>query len=135
GEVGHVVVDRGGTLCPCGGGGCREALAGGKALIEPEDGESVDPQRLQRATTYLAIGIANAVNILNPEMVVIGGTHCHRFSVAEPAFRDLVARYLLPINQDVIIERVSLPDAEAVGAAALLLHGYVQPAGVSAPLA
>lgn len=135
GEIGHMIVERDGPLCTCGRRGCLETLAGGKALIDPEDGESVDPQRLQRATTYLAIGIANAVNILNPEMVVIGGTHCHRFSVAEPAFRDLVARYLLPINQDVIIEPVSLPDAEAVGAAALVLNDYFQPAGVSAPFA
>src|SRR5690606_37272869 len=68
GEIGHMIVERDGPLCTCGRRGCLETLAGGKALIDPADGESVDPQRLQRATTYLAIGIANAVNILNPEM-------------------------------------------------------------------
>ena len=134
GEIGHMIVERDGPLCTCGRRGCLETLAGGKADRPRGRGKRRSPTP-PKGHHVLAIGIANAVNILNPEMVVIGGTHCHRFSVAEPAFRDLVARYLLPINQDVIIEPVSLPDAEAVGAAALVLNDYFQPAGVSAPLA
>lgn len=77
GEIGHMIVERDGPLCACGRRGCLETLAGGKALGDLQEVQPVDLERLERATTYLAIGVANAVNILNPEMVVIGGTHHH----------------------------------------------------------
>jgi glucokinase len=47
GEIGHMVVRRGGALCPCGRSGCMEAYAGRKAMeIEArkrhEEGEPTD---------------------------------------------------------------------------------------------
>lgn len=47
GEIGHMVVKRGGAKCPCGRRGCLEAYAGRKAMEEEarrrhEDGEKTD---------------------------------------------------------------------------------------------
>ena len=47
GEIGHVVVKRGGAKCPCGRRGCLEAYAGRKAMEDEarkrhEDGEKTD---------------------------------------------------------------------------------------------
>jgi len=51
GEIGHVVVKRGGAKCPCGREGCLEAYAGRKAMeaearSRHEDGEKTDLLKL-----------------------------------------------------------------------------------------
>jgi glucokinase len=107
GEIGHMVVKRGGAKCPCGRKGCMEAYAGRAAMeIEArrqhEEGHKTDLFKLMhkhekprltsgiweraldhgdhlaaklidRAIEALGTGIASAVNLLDPEAVVIGG--------------------------------------------------------------
>lgn len=107
GEIGHMVVERDGALCPCGNRGCMEAYAGrgameAKARKEHEDGTKTklfhlmkehDKDRLtsgiweraiehddklaihliERAVKALGAGIASAVNLLDPEIVILGG--------------------------------------------------------------
>jgi predicted NBD/HSP70 family sugar kinase len=96
GEWGHTTVVVGGRRCRCGAAGCLEAYVGAAAITAryaelggaPEAGgleETVaaiiaarddDPARAQvlgEVVTYLGAGIANLVNLFNPERVVIGG--------------------------------------------------------------
>jgi len=107
GEVGHIVVKRGGARCTCGRKGCMEAYAGRlameiKARKEVERGAKTDLFRIMeergrdrltsgvweralkhgddlatrlidRAVKALGAGIASAVNLLDPEAVIIGG--------------------------------------------------------------
>ena len=106
GELGHMVVDPTGALCPCGRRGCWERYASGSGLGllareaanagqagqvvalaggDPEDvrGEHVteaalagDPAALEvlgRFGWWVALGLANIVNILDSEIVVVGG--------------------------------------------------------------
>lgn len=103
GEIGHMTVRYDGRRCKCGNRGCLEAYASGPNIaaraVEGLDGapESVlhgrDPSEITAATVYDAIlerdryaqgvmtetarilgaGIANVLNILNPEVVVIAG--------------------------------------------------------------
>lgn len=107
GEVGHIVVKRGGARCTCGRKGCMEAYAGRlameiKARKEVERGAKTDLFRIMeergrdrltsgvweralkhgddlatrlidRAVKALGTGIASAVNLLDPEAVIIGG--------------------------------------------------------------
>jgi glucokinase len=107
GEIGHMVVKRGGAKCPCGRKGCMEAYAGRAAMEaearrEQEEGHKTDLFKLMekhgksrltsgiweraidhgdhlatklidRAIEALGTGIASAVNLLDPEAVIIGG--------------------------------------------------------------
>jgi glucokinase len=107
GEIGHMVVKRGGAKCPCGRKGCMEAYAGRSAMEaearrQHEEGHKTDLFKLMhkhdkdrltsgiwqraldhgdelaeklidRAIEALGTGVASAVNLLDPEAVIIGG--------------------------------------------------------------
>ncbi|MHB1467874.1 MAG: ROK family protein [Solirubrobacteraceae bacterium] len=113
GEIGHMVVRRGGARCPCGRRGCLEAYAGrrameGKARREQRKGKRTDlfelmaehekpvltsgiwaralehqdelaTHLIERAVKALGAGIASAVNLLDVELVVLGGGLGTRF--------------------------------------------------------
>ncbi|MEU0970375.1 ROK family transcriptional regulator [Streptomyces sp. NPDC005917] len=90
GELGHVPVHPDGPRCACGGRGCLEQYAGEEAVLraaglEPredavgllaqqagEDHEGVR-RALHDAGTALGIALTGAVNLLDPESVVLGG--------------------------------------------------------------
>lgn len=91
GEVGHMTIAENGPLCRCGNRGCWETLASEKALLdqagalvpdhapkleeilkEAQQGNEQMLALLERIGSQLGIGLANLVNILNPELIVIG---------------------------------------------------------------
>jgi glucokinase len=107
GEIGHMVVRRGGARCTCGRKGCMEAYAGRAAMelkarrevkrgaktqlfrIMEErgrdrltsgiweralkHGDDLATRLIDRAVKALGAGIASAVNLIDPEAVIIGG--------------------------------------------------------------
>jgi predicted NBD/HSP70 family sugar kinase len=90
GELGHVPVRPEGPECACGGRGCLEQYAGEEAVlraagVEPGEGRvgllaeraaqgDTDVRRaLDGAGTALGIALTGAVNLLDPETVVLGG--------------------------------------------------------------
>jgi len=99
GEIGHTIVEADGVLCRCGTSGCLETIASGtgiarrmKAAVAARNGAEntdeitaetvVERVRNGDATAreiwdetvkYLAIGIGNAISLIAPEAVVIGG--------------------------------------------------------------
>ncbi|MFF1406012.1 ROK family protein [Streptomyces sp. NPDC058294] len=90
GELGHVPVRPDGPPCPCGGRGCLEQYAGEEAVrraagLEPredlvgllaeraEEGDEGVRVALREAGTALGIALTGAVNLLDPETVVMGG--------------------------------------------------------------
>ncbi|MFF4506970.1 ROK family protein [Streptomyces sp. NPDC001401] len=90
GELGHVPVQPEGPACPCGGRGCLEQYAGEEAVLraaglEPgEDrvgllaGRAAEGNEdvrgaLRDAGKALGIALTGAVNLLDPESVVLGG--------------------------------------------------------------
>ncbi|MEW2119410.1 ROK family transcriptional regulator [Streptomyces sp. NPDC005474] len=90
GELGHVPVRPEGPECACGGRGCLEQYAGEEAVlraagVEPgEDrvgllaeraarGDTAVRRALDGAGTALGIALTGAVNLLDPETVVLGG--------------------------------------------------------------
>lgn len=85
GEFGHISVDFCGRRCKCGSYGCLELyasvpeilnLVGMKGLSELR--ESLEAGKLKNeisvATRALAFGINNITNLLDPELIVIGGS-------------------------------------------------------------
>ncbi|WPO75570.1 ROK family transcriptional regulator [Streptomyces sp. KN37] len=90
GELGHIPVRAEGPPCPCGGRGCLEQYAGEVAVLraaglEPgEDrlgllaeraaaGDKAVRRALRGAGTAMGIALTGAVNLLDPEAVVLGG--------------------------------------------------------------
>jgi predicted NBD/HSP70 family sugar kinase len=102
GEVGHIPVNPDGLPCRCGSIGCWETEVGGSALLRragysPEGGpealdavlaeaEAGSPSALAafaETGRWLGIGLAGVINILNPQLVLIGG----RFAPSYPFLR------------------------------------------------
>ena len=86
GEIGHQTVLLDGPLCGCGNRGCAEALAQARALTEPAgarpsrtvfagavDGDERCVAAVDQAARYLGVAVANVVNVLAPDRVVVGG--------------------------------------------------------------
>ena len=89
GEIGHVSIDSRGPRCPCGRRGCVGVLASGSSIerrLGLGNGELAaavhadDPDlreqaehALSEASSALGKAIANALNLLNVRLVVIGG--------------------------------------------------------------
>ncbi len=102
GEIGHITVDEDGPLCECGKYGCLETLASTTRIVEltkkkirqgcdsvlnniniedislnsilraAKENDQTTKSILLDSARYLAIGISNLVNTLNPEVIVIG---------------------------------------------------------------
>jgi len=90
-ELGHHIVEKDGELCSCGRRGCLEAYCssyGLERIYKKLSGESLKDYQIvlrakegdQRALDaietfkdYLTIGLINAIHILNPDRVVLGG--------------------------------------------------------------
>lgn len=105
GELGHLSVEAHGRPCRCGNRGCWELYASEQALLEQaaEAGYPHDLDALLEAAEagdanvlamlgsigeYLGVGIANIVNVFNPDAVVIG----NRMSRAQPWLEEAVKR-------------------------------------------
>ncbi|HEX7473851.1 MAG TPA: ROK family protein [Candidatus Limnocylindrales bacterium] len=86
GELGHQTIDPDGPMCNCGNHGCLEAYARadriaaacGTATAEAaataaRAGDARALAGLAEVGRYLGIGIANAITIIAPDRVVIGG--------------------------------------------------------------
>ncbi|MBU6530600.1 ROK family protein [Streptomyces sp. NPDC057245] len=90
GELGHVPVRPEGPACACGGRGCLEQYAGEKAVLRAAgvesgedrvgllagraaDGDENVRRALREAGTALGIALTGAVNLLDPQSVVLGG--------------------------------------------------------------
>jgi glucokinase len=63
GEIGHLTIAEKGPPCTCGNRGCLEAFVR----------EALAARRLRRAGQLLGIGVANAIVLLAPDLVVVGG--------------------------------------------------------------
>jgi glucokinase len=155
GEIGHMVVKRGGAKCPCGRKGCMEAYAGRSAMEaearrEHEEGHKTDLFKLMekhgkprltsgiweraldhgdqmatklidRAIEALGTGVASAVNLIDPEAVIIGGGLGIRFGerFMDPLMEEM-SKHLFLDQKPPAVRVASLGDlGGAVGASLL----------------
>ena len=138
GELGHVrSVASGGALCRCGNRGCLETVASAAAVADalgvpvPRVAELVadgDERALQAvATAGEAVGdaVAALVNVLNPELVVIGGELAGAGEVLLEPVRSAIASSVVRQSAAAVEVRAGAlgERAEVLGAAALVLAG------------
>lgn len=108
GEIGHCVVVPGGRPCNCGSRGCLEKYASGPAIAlnyreaggpsltakdiaeRARDGEPLARRIYFEAGEMLGGMIAKAINLLNPERVVLGGGVALAFDLFGPALIETV---------------------------------------------
>ena len=155
GEWGHITVAVGGRTCRCGSRGCLEAYVGAEAILDRyglplpgEDQESALAALINSYATsaaaakvlddtalYLGAGIANLINLFNPERIILGGwagllLGDQMLSAIRAAARQ---QSLSHPFAETLIELGHLgPDAVALGAATLpverFLNGQTTPA-------
>lgn len=100
GEIGHVVVDPDGPLCPCGRRGCWERFASGTGLaylaggepgeslmVRALDGEPDALNVLDEYAKWIALGLANLTNTTDPSCIVLGGGLVTSSEILMPAVR------------------------------------------------
>ena len=105
GEVGHIVVEENGPICPCGHRGCMEAVAAGPAIAERYkirtgkilsaaeisslarngDHEALDVMR--KTGEYIGKGLGKAASLLNLKRYVLGGGVMQSFDLMESDIR------------------------------------------------
>ncbi|MFK3982206.1 ROK family protein [Micromonospora sp. NPDC050397] len=162
GEIGHLCLDPRGPACPCGRRGCLEALAGVPALIRrvlpdatqdgpvtdfaPEvervrararQGDRMVLEALTETGRHLGHGLAALANLVNPEVVLLGGYFVTLAPWLLPAAEgELAARTVAPEAGGARLAASALgPGAAAVGGAARALAMVDAGRLPSAPLA
>lgn len=154
GEIGHTTIDVNGPLCSCGNYGCLEVIASGLALIDRAKGEmkkgypstlrldgeltleqiisasgagdQLAQQLLQESARYVGIGLANQINILNPETVILGGSIIQSDPKVFETAKNVALARVFPLfaNQVEIVPSKLGTNAEAIGGGTIVLHEF-----------
>ena len=125
GELGHITVDPWGEKCPCGGFGCLQMYASGRAveriaqarglsIAKASDvfhlasaGNATAQAIVDDSLRMLAIGIANAVRLFDPDMVVVGGGMASRFPEHYRSLEKRVQQFLGTLPQHKVRVKLS----------------------------
>ncbi|MBF0492562.1 MAG: ROK family protein [Deltaproteobacteria bacterium] len=113
GELGHLVIDRNGRSCPCGGQGCLERYASLVGLQEAwrrvSKAPFPGPQELylramkkdkaalevwKQFGNSLGLGLASLMNVLGIENIILGGGISEAFAVFEKAMKQGMQQHL-----------------------------------------
>jgi glucokinase len=128
-EGGHQVLwpaHLGGPDCECGGAGCLEAIAGGRAIARRfgRAAEEIEEQEVwDEVGTWLGLAVVNATALLDCDRVVFGGGVAEpRWARIEPSIRATVAR-CLKLQQAPDIRPAELGAERNLAGALLLLQG------------
>lgn len=143
-EFGHMIIQKDGRQCKCGNKGCFETYCSMKALKEEikrqynlqqdvSSKEIIDiiqddsrnekiKEIINNYVEYLAIGIANLVNIFEPEVIGIGGSAAYIGDIIIGRLEDEIIQKKLLFNKrckiNIKVARLE-NDAGMIGAASL----------------
>lgn len=149
GEIGHICVEQFGARCGCGSRGCVEQYASASAITrlarelanqypnsvlphKPEltssdvyragvEGDRLALEVFRRMGFYLGAALADLVNILNPEVIVIGGGASAAWDLFAPHTRRQISRHAFrePAARVKIVRACLGDDAGILGAGKL----------------
>jgi predicted NBD/HSP70 family sugar kinase len=145
GEVGHMVVNPNGKACICGARGCWLTEVGEHALLGAADrngtgregvyavvdaadrGDAVAQAAVRQVGDWLGFGVANLVNIFNPETVIFGGTLREVYLASAAQVRSRLNRNGLPACREHV--RLRTPelgdDSALIGAGELAFQALL----------
>jgi glucokinase len=150
GELGHASVEASGPECKCGSRGCLEMFASGTAIVRmAQESFSSFPDTIlkdqcltaarvyeaaklgdelalivfRKAAEYLGVGLANLINVIGPEVIVLGGGVANGWDLLEGPMREQITKRAIPsAAKSVIIRNAECGDnAGLLGAARLAL--------------
>ena len=128
GEFGHMIVEMNGKKCHCGNNGCWERYASisqitreGSSISGPKfPNIQLRPSTLVEYSTAVATGIANIVNGISPDVVIVGGSISKIWNeISQDVVRKVKEMSITPDAAKVRIELSSFSEypAELYGAA------------------
>jgi predicted NBD/HSP70 family sugar kinase len=140
GEVGHLPINPAGAVCRCGSVGCWETEVGERTLLlraghPPNGGRGEVDAVLREAAAgapealsaldnvgrWLGVGLAGLVNILNPQLIVLGGLFGRIHPFVAASLRAEIDRLGLTASSELVDVRPATLgiDAPLLGAAEL----------------
>jgi glucokinase len=152
GGLGHIIINVDNPRkCYCGKYGCLEAYAPAPRIIEYFIAGCEDKERkkikstnqvtvkfisrlarenheaaitaLKQSGKYVGASIATLLNIINPDMILIGGGVSQAGDIYLTAIENSAKAHMLPVNADIPIAPAKLgPKANLIGAGALIFN-------------
>jgi len=145
GDIGHIVVDPNASeVCRCGNVGCLDAVAGGWAIarrmgdIAPtppdvvrlaREGHPEATTQVRQSGRMVGAAVADAVNLLNPTSVVIGGKLAEADEQVFAAVREVVYKHATPVasrHLEIVITELGHM-AGVIGAAHMVIDYVLDP--------
>jgi glucokinase len=137
GEFGHMVVVFDGEKCECGNRGCWEQYVSGKAIeklyfktfdkkksakdiaADSVKGINQDREVIKKSALHLSVGLANIINVINPEIIIVGGSVVKQKEILDLARKEALKEVLVSGRKTKIIRSDLEDEAVLVGAALL----------------
>jgi len=142
GEIGHMTLIPDGRQCACGNTGCLEMYASARGIVRSyqetagknlpditsmqvyqaaREGDAAAKKVMKDMGRLLGIGIANLINIFNPQMIVLGGRVKDAWDLFIGATHEEIMRraFQVPAERTKIVPSQLGDDAGMVGAAAM----------------
>ncbi|MGH3383824.1 MAG: ROK family protein [Nocardioidaceae bacterium] len=156
GDLGHVLAPHGGdATCRCGNTGCLEAVASGAAVAAKLREQGLDAQSSRDVVALVRAGnmaatqavrqagrdigevLAACVSLLNPSVIVVGGSLAEAGEMLLAGVREAVYRRSLPLATQHLRIVTSQTGSEAgvVGAATMVIQNALSPTVIDAALA
>ncbi|MCM8800587.1 MAG: ROK family protein [Candidatus Omnitrophica bacterium] len=143
GEIGHIPLNEEGPLCNCGGRACLETYIGNKAVIKEakkifnrdisleelsklaREGDKRARLIWLRVAGRLGIALSGIINLLNPEVVVIGGGIAQAGKILFDKLRKTIKERAMMVQaRQVKVLKAKLGnDAGLIGAGILVKEG------------
>jgi predicted NBD/HSP70 family sugar kinase len=139
GEIGHVTIDEDGPICRCGNRGCLDTFVGSQAVLgalrdshgaltlrdvisRALDGDPGCRRVLEDSGRHIGVAAAGLVNLLNPEVICLGGQVARVGEIILEPIREAIERCAIPSAAASVEVRTSMlaaEDADVLGALAL----------------
>ncbi len=138
GEVGHLTIVPDGKECSCGKKGCLELYSSGTSIsktaseikgcfVDTKDvfamsqsGDSEMMDVIRDATDKLALGLSHIIQIIDPEVIVLGGSVTKDYNVFADMLHSALKKYTQPVENREFNIKISQFDGEQVILGAML---------------